>query len=146
MREKKYQAEQHRLTVARLRHKLQKFELVPTAGEAVPSGFEAIDACLSPHHGLLRGGLHEICAAKTGDFASAAGFGAHLAAQFADGNAVVSGQTDNLSVSMADPMRWPCRWLGLSGSSSFILTGRICRICCGPRKRRWVVRRLGAWC
>ena len=93
MREKKYQAEQRRLAVNLLRHKLRKFELVPTAGEAVPSGFEAIDACLSPHHGLLRGGLHEICAAKTGDFASAAGFGAHLAAQFADGNAVVSGQT-----------------------------------------------------
>ena len=59
----------------------------------MPSGFAAIDARLSPHHGLLRGGLHEVCAAKTGDFASAAGFGAHLAAQFADGNAVVSGQT-----------------------------------------------------
>ena len=42
MREKKYQAEQRRLTVNRLRHKLRKFELVPTAGEAVPSGFEAI--------------------------------------------------------------------------------------------------------
>ena len=93
MREKKYQAEPRRLTVSRLRNKLRQFELLPTAGEAVPSGFAAIDACLSPHHGLLRGGLHEVCAAKTGDFASAAGFGAHLAAQFADGNAVVSGQT-----------------------------------------------------
>ena len=93
MREKKYQAEQRRLTVTRLRHKLRKFERVPMAGEAVPSGFAAIDAGLSPHHGLLRGGVHEVCAAKTGDFASAAGFGAHLAAQFADDKAVVSGQT-----------------------------------------------------
>ena len=58
MREKKYQAEPRRLTVNRLRHKLRKFELVPTTGEAVPSGFEAIDGCLSPHHGLLLSLIH----------------------------------------------------------------------------------------
>ncbi|CAI8378832.1 MAG: Uncharacterised protein [Rhodobiaceae bacterium UBA7378] len=93
MREKTYQAERRRLTVARLRQKLQKFELIPAVGDAVFSGFDAIDACLPPHHGLLRGAMHEICAAKTGDFASAVGFGAHLGARFADGKAVLSGQT-----------------------------------------------------
>ena len=34
--------------------------------------------------------------------------------------------------------------VGLIRQQLIHINGRICRICCGPRKRRWVVRRLGA--
>ena len=94
MQAKTAQETPRKAQIARLRRMMQAHDMRPedalsgVAGMAV--GFDAIDADLP--HGLAGDALHEVVAARPGDFAAALGFAWHLAARFAEQSAEQSAE------------------------------------------------------
>lgn len=82
--------------LASLRRQLARFDPYPSDTTSLTSGFAPIDAYLAQHApqgGLVYGGVHDVCAARPGDMASALGFASHLAARFAGEQTLLFGQT-----------------------------------------------------
>ena len=92
------------------------------------------------HHGLLPGGLHKSARQKPVILPVLRGL-AHLAA-VADGNAVVSGQTRQSVGEHGRPYALALPTVGLIRQQLIHINGADLRICCGPRKRRWLS---GGW-